>query len=186
MKKITINIVLALLCLNFPAAQAQPTKTSGKLTVGDQFPVTAIKDIINTKTTAIDLNKQAKDLVILNFWTTWCSSCIKNFPKEEALQQQFKDRMQLYLVNGNDGDFKRGVQIVLDRYKENYGKRLNIPVVYPGDYITNLFRYTSYPHCVWLNKQGKIIGITDGEALTAANIEKALRGDPFNLPIKTD
>lgn len=38
-------------------------------------------------------------LVILDFWDSYCSSCIENFPHMVELQKKFGDRIQIMLVN---------------------------------------------------------------------------------------
>src|SRR5690606_27790543 len=40
-----------------------------------------------------------KKLVILDFWATWCKSCIEGFPKLEAYQRKYADDLGVLLVN---------------------------------------------------------------------------------------
>src|SRR5690606_25869757 len=40
-----------------------------------------------------------KKLIILDFWATWCKSCIEGFPNLSRLQKEFPEQLDVLLVN---------------------------------------------------------------------------------------
>jgi thiol-disulfide isomerase/thioredoxin len=86
MKKITIYIVLAMLCLNF-AVMAQNSKPPTNLKIGDKVPEITISNILNYKdstgkpSTSAKISEFKGKLLILDFWATWCTPCIKYLPE---------------------------------------------------------------------------------------------------------
>ena len=53
------------------------------LKIGDKVPDIEFKNIINYKSKTARLSDFKGKLVILDFWGTWCTSCIAAFPKME-------------------------------------------------------------------------------------------------------
>jgi len=52
--------------------------------------------------------------IILNFWTTWCPSCIREIPYFTALYQDYGDYIQILKVNLLDGS--RETRETVDRF----------------------------------------------------------------------
>jgi thiol-disulfide isomerase/thioredoxin len=180
MKKITITIVLALLCSNFRAnAQIK------NLGVGDKMPPTVISNILNYPKKTVSLTAYAGKLIILDFWSPWCSACIDAFPELDSLQRQYPDKLQVFLVNPKkEGDTERGVKIVISRVNAWSSRPFKLPVVLKDTAISRNFVFRSLPHCVWISPDGTIIGITDKDQVTRENIVKVIAGLPVNLKPK--
>lgn len=186
MKKTTIIIVLAMLCLNF-SSSAQTVIPAKTLTVGDYMPDAAITNILNSSSKKAKISDYKGKLILIDFWSTWCSSCIAGFPHLDSLQREFAGRLQVLLVNAKkEGDTERGVKIVIDRMKSWSDRPFKLPVVLQDTSVSRNFTFRTIPHCIWIGSDGKIIAITGKEEVTAANIAKALTGGPFALPIKTN
>lgn len=187
MKKTTITIVLALLCLNFSStAQTKPVSVK-PLTIGDQMPDAVISNVLNASYKKAKISDYKGKLILIDCWSTWCSSCIAGFPHLDSLQREFKGRIQVLLVNPKkENDTERGVKIVLDRMKSWSDRPFKLPIVLQDTAITRYFTFRTIPHCIWISPDGRIIAITDKEEVTTANIGKALSGGPFALPVKTN
>ena len=104
MKKITIVIVMAMLCLNFSAkAQAEDVTTKG-LQIGQEVPNVTLTNLYNYKNASGKVATTAKladfkgKLLILDFWATWCAPCVASIPKLENLQKQFEGKLQILPV----------------------------------------------------------------------------------------
>ena len=123
MKKTIEIIVLALLCLksrtNLYASitafslltlmtvltasrvQGQETKQAGGITIGQQVPDVLIKTILNYNTTdgpatSAKVSDFRGKLLIIDFWATWCTSCIYKFPELDQLQDEFAGLGNVY------------------------------------------------------------------------------------------
>ena len=74
---------VALLFLQLPAQQKA-------LKIGDAIPEelwTTPLSMVNSPEKTTTLAKDRDKLILLDFWATWCSSCLKNFPKMDALEK---------------------------------------------------------------------------------------------------
>ena len=71
------------------------------LKIGDSLPesfwTTALKTVNHPQKT-IDLSEDKNKLILIDFWTTWCSACLMNLPKIEALQQKFGNKVKILPV----------------------------------------------------------------------------------------
>jgi len=87
-----------ILIILFPLlSYSQPVK---QLTIGDTVPAFVLNNtIIHFNNDSAKLSTISSKLLILDFWATWCTSCLQGFPKLETLQQQFKQDLQVVLVN---------------------------------------------------------------------------------------
>ena len=47
----------------------------------------------------IKLNKYTKELIIINFWATWCTPCIKEIPELVELEKKFADKVDVLFIS---------------------------------------------------------------------------------------
>jgi thiol-disulfide isomerase/thioredoxin len=159
--------LLGLLCLFFKA-EAQPNNSIKYLRSGDKMPDVQITNILNSRAKTSKLSDYKGKLVILDFWSTWCTACVESFPELDSLQYQFAGKLQVLLVNPKkDRDTERGVKIVIDRMKE-WSARPFIPT------------------CVWIGQEGTVIAITDKKQVNAANIARIINGEKVALRPKIE
>ena len=134
--------------------------------------------------------KKNTEVIILDFWNTWCATCIASFPKLKKLQDQFKGQLQIVLVNTSETntDIKnRFSKMNASRSKDKWlGLPLDLPALNGASIFKNIFPHKWVPHYVWLDKEGKIIAITDGENTSIENVESAIKEKRIDLPVKVD
>ena len=176
-----IYCLMILLC-PYPG-KSQPGTRLQPLTVGDRVPGITFKHILNTHYTSASLSSFTNKLVLVDFWATWCSACIREFPKLDSLQTHFKDRLQVLLVSSSTSDDVKGIQLFFKKHYNPAGKKYALTAVVNDVQMATLFPHISLPHIVWIYKS-KVIAITDGEEITAANIEAVLDGEPVKLELK--
>jgi thiol-disulfide isomerase/thioredoxin len=178
-------LILAMLCPLLSAGQ-QPNKIT-PLTIGDTLPDMALSSIINYKTQSASLSSFKGRLLILDFWATWCTSCLKHFPKMDSLQQQYAGQVQVLLVNSkNTGDNEKKIQAFFEKRKMPNGSPYTLPSVMADTLLTQLFPHKLKPHYVWLDSSRKVVAITDAAELTAKNIAAFLNGGSPALRLKKD
>lgn len=151
-------------------SMAQP----GGLHIGDKVPDIEFT-VLNYPAKKVSLSNFAGKLVILDFWATWCSSCISVFPKTDSLQQQFKDRLQVILVNTKKNDTYKKAEVFLHTWKAQH-KNFVLPLAVMDTVADGLFPHRHLPHHVWISPDGHVKAFTSFGQLTAKNISTVLNG----------
>lgn len=180
---------MALLCLNFyskaqdkipnpsTTINSSPTLAElGALKLQQPIPVgiwNAPIEILGTKgeISNITLNNYKGKLIILDFWATWCTACIKTFPHLDSLQNQFKDKVQILLVNAKiKGDTAAKMHNRLKDYQ--------LTSIINNEELKLLFPYEFIPHYVWIDGQGRLYAITTAEMINETSIKNYLNHNP--------
>ena len=148
------------------------------LKVGEAIPEevwTTPLQLVNSPQKTADLSADRDKLILLDFWATWCSACLKGFPKMEKLQEQYGERLKIVAVSGQD-------RATLEKfYASKNGQRYKGMSSVSGDLLfKKLFPHVGVPFIVWI-KDGKLVNTTDAEQVTAENIRKVLGGDAAAL-----
>ena len=156
MRKIYIILVMAMLCLNFkPFAQIP-----NRITVGDQLP----PDFWNTEYSVYQKGKLTKQNLksfegkpfILDFWATWCSTCLKNFKVLDSASRSLK--LAVLLVNSqNSGDNFDKVDKCLSELNNG---QLGLPSILNDTLLQRYFPSHTLPHYVWIDGSGRVQAIT--------------------------
>ena len=94
--------------------------------------------------------------VVLDFWGSWCSWCIKGFPKMQEYYDKYRDKLDIVGVACYDKE---------DKWKEAVSKN-GIPWinVFSPDGVTEVrFGVTAYPYKVVISPDGKVEKCFRGE-----------------------
>lgn len=144
--------------------------------VGDILPNTiAFKNVINYKSNSIRLSDLRGKLVILDFWSTYCTSCIQAFPHLDSLQQKYAGQVQILLVIREAGEYitENKIKAFIAGFKKDHS--LGIPIaITSNDSTRQLFPHTGIPHYVWIDPYGRILAKTMSLFVTENYIETAL------------
>jgi thiol-disulfide isomerase/thioredoxin len=151
------------------------------LAIGDVCPDVRLINYANGEAKSFSLADLKSKLIIIDFWGTGCTSCIKAFPKIDSLQKKFASKVQFILVNKESPDSTR-------RFfsKRNKIKIPNVPMVMGDSVLHKLFPHFFVPHHVWLDSNNIVQYITDGHNATAKNIGDFLSGKDIGLSFKKD
>lgn len=170
-------------------SQSYSTPGTEALSIGDKIPDVKFNEVVNYKTKRAKFSQLKKKLTILDFWSTSCSACIKLFPHMQSLQDEFKDQLQIILVNGktqlwqdNEAKAKR----ILDRLKTNAGVDIYLPIVMNCEELDGYFPWVRIPHEVWIDQSGTVIAITGAAEVNASNIQAILDGKKVSMRTKND
>lgn len=132
------------------------------------------------KTTATLADYKGK-LIILDFWATWCSPCIKYFPKVHALQNKFGDKIKILAATYEN------LEKINTFFKTGAGKEhTDVNSVVNDSVLSRYFPHNGVPHIVWINTKGRLVNTTRAEFLTAANIQSILDGKKTQMITKHD
>lgn len=151
-KLVLIIILIAGIAIAF--LTINPSRTPERITVGNIPHDFELMDINKNK---IKLSDMKGSVVFLNFWATWCTSCIEEMPSIERLSGIFS----------NNSQFK----VVTVLYKDDLGRALSFmnenaftfPVyLNQDDSAARQFGLTGVPETFIIDKKGilrdKVIG----------------------------
>lgn len=154
-----------------------------RLYIGDKMPASVWKNIPKKKTT---------ELLILDFWSTGCTSCMEAFPKMEKLQHQFDEKLQVVLLNPWESEHQvkeRMDKMNVGRVKnelEPYTMLASLPAITGDTVYKILFPARSVPHHVWVSGTGEVLAITHGYNATPEHVQAMLEGKKLNMLLKDD
>jgi thiol-disulfide isomerase/thioredoxin len=181
---------ICLLALLWPVLNSCAQQTGIKpLSVGDTIPPIILTDVVNFPVSKIHLSSYRGKLLIIDFWATWCNSCIKSFPKLDSLQTRFASKIQFVLINhfpssGNTAELVSGFFAKRPHLLTNLR---SIPLCNDASQrLKQLFPHTFIPHYIWVGPAGNILAITNSEAVNVVNISNAISGRPLALPVKKE
>lgn len=98
----------------------------------------------------------AKDLTLINFWTTQCGPCLEEMPDLAAFEKKLPDNVQLMTVCLLASNDAKNVQRILDEA----GFTGTTLIDGDGDYATLTQRVQATPTTVLLDSQGRLVGPT--------------------------
>lgn len=165
---------------------AQVSDSIQPLKVGDVVPDFPLQNIINYKSTSAKLSDFKGKLVIIDSWATWCGSCLSKLASDEALQQEFSDRLVFLLVDSDTSlDNKAKVESFLQKWQQEKGVKITSPILVNDQLLVQYFPRKVIPHYVWIDESGRVRAITHMQEVTRENVIKALKGI-YHMPLKTN
>jgi thiol-disulfide isomerase/thioredoxin len=99
----------------------------------------------------IDLTKHlGQDIVMLDFWATWCGPCVRAMPDVDAVAEKYADRgLVFYAVNAGEDP-----ATVKEFLAEN---QLDVPVAMdPDGTVSGLYHVEGIPQTVLVGKDGRV------------------------------
>lgn len=150
------------------------------LKVGDRVPEIQISKIIRDIKPAAKISDFRNQLLILDFWDTFCGSCIEALPKLDSLQKQFGNKIKILPVS------YQAKEVMTKFFKTNqFIKNINLSCVVEDKVLGSHFQYKLISHEVWIYK-GIVVAITGTDYVTEKNIQTILNGEKVNWPVKND
>ncbi|MDH5326301.1 MAG: TlpA family protein disulfide reductase [Gammaproteobacteria bacterium] len=148
---------------NEPEAQLAATSMVGK-----PIPDFSLPDLDNHQH---NIHEWDGNVVVLNFWATWCPPCLKETPLFVEMQEQYGPKGLQFI--GVAIDTLEKVKDFVDTYGVNYptliatDKDIHIAEAYGN-------RFGALPYTVVINRQGQISHIHRGEFSREAVKENVL------------
>src|SRR6516165_7279558 len=145
----------------------------------DPAPEFKVKDLQGND---LNLASERGKVVLLNFWATWCGPCRAEIPSLIALQQRYKDQLQIIgLVVDQDDE-----QELRSFVKE---EGLNYPVALaPGKIRLDYGGIAALPTLFVINSEGKVVqkhvglfnpALYNAEVRALANLPVAVKVETF-------
>jgi thiol-disulfide isomerase/thioredoxin len=175
MKKVKFMCFLTatLLVSSSALAQAGPDNVIRDWKEGDQLPDLALSGIKNYPKSILHLSDLKDKLLILDFWNIHCGSCIEAFPHLKEIQEKYKGKLQIILVNYEKEDQVNAFFKKRERLTGLYEK---LPMINGDSILVREFKHEYVPHEVWIY-DGHVRGFTAlSKDLNDSNILAAVHG----------
>ncbi|HEU5054504.1 MAG TPA: TlpA disulfide reductase family protein [Hanamia sp.] len=160
-----------------------PLVSSGQkikpMAIGDKVPDVCFENLFNYNNASVQLSTLGNKLVLLDFMTTGCVSCIRALPRLDSLQRKYKDGLQVFLVT------PESAESVKNFLKRKYMAGMELPVMAADTTLSQLFPHTYISHEVLIKNQ-KVLAITYPEYIVEKNVKAIIQNLQVNLPIKRD
>jgi thiol-disulfide isomerase/thioredoxin len=152
--KIYIHIILALLFTSY--LHANPDLSKNLVIHERPLDISELKfKDINLQ--EVDLTNNKGNMMIINFWASWCLPCKREMPSLEKLAQNYPE-IKIYAINMEKPNKLRA----LDFYKSIGITSLDI-YFDPGFKLVKQFKMRGLPTSILINKKGKEFGRVIGE-----------------------
>ncbi|HUN10486.1 MAG TPA: TlpA disulfide reductase family protein [Aggregatilineales bacterium] len=112
-------------------------------------------------------------VVVINFWASWCVPCRDEAPALQAVWERYRDR-GVVLLGVAWTDTERNARAFIDEFSQNYPNGLDL-----GTRIGELYGITGVPETFIIDQQGQVVGfypIALQQDQLAAVIESVLAG----------
>lgn len=162
-------ILIALLFSNQAMAQIKN---------GEMLPNIQFTKLLNAAKPEINLNQLKGKIVWLEFWATWCGSCLSAMPHLKALQKTYGDKLQI--INISDESEKR-----ISAYLKSKPSNLWFAIDTSGS-IAKMFPHQLLPHSILISQDGELLSSTRPELISTSIIDSLLARQTIHLPEKKD
>ncbi|CDS92098.1 Redoxin domain protein [Sphingobacterium sp. PM2-P1-29] len=189
---ILLGVCFMLFCITTTQAQSPENRepVTGQnikpLNIGDKIPDELWNmplQVVNHPEgrQTITLSEYKDKLIILDFWATWCTPCIRNFPKLHDLQNEFGDKIKVLAVTQEDADK------ITKFFETGAGKEHSyVNSVINNSILSRYFPHKSVPHIVWVTPNGILLNTTQADNVTQANIKAVLDSQKTQMVSKID
>jgi len=111
--------------------------------------------LLDIEGNTVNLKKQKGKVVLLNFWATWCPSCVAEMPDFQKLYTDYGDSIAFLFIARDE---KKKVIKFMDR------KKYDFPVYFESGFTPKILYSKSIPTTYIIDKKGKIIMAKTGVA----------------------
>ena len=103
------------------------------------------------------LSEQAGNVVLINFWATWCGPCVEEMPALQDLYEEYGDSDNVRIILINAGESSQTVH----RFLSQNG--YSMPCIYDTDNTVNdQYGVMGIPYTVIFNKDGTVAETFEG------------------------
>lgn len=168
LKKILITVYLNL-SIGFVFAQ--------KISLGDQFPELKFDSVVGNYYEAVNIPGGQEKLLILDFWSTGCSTCIKDFRKLDSIEQLFNGQVKIVSIND------QGLTVNEVRRFWDSNKILSTSgrgsVVDNNQVLRKMFPRLGVPYFLFIDSKGRYRGKGGYEYFSETTIRKIFEDTTF-------
>lgn len=139
-------IMLTVCCLLMAGCKNSEKNSYPELSEGDAAPDFTVELNNGNEFT---LSEHEGEVILLNFWATWCSPCVEEMPAFDRLYEEYGDKLQVLAVNSveNKETVDRFVSEKNYKFPFGYDEKAEVNKMYPSEGI---------PYTVIIGRDGKV------------------------------
>lgn len=123
---------------------------------GMQVPLDSYQwKLTDMENRAFDFEAERGNVILVNFWATWCPPCVAEMPSMQELYNDYGDKVTFMFVTSDDH------QKVMGFLKR---KNLELPVYYPASQTPSTLESKLLPTTYIIDRDGKIVVAETGAA----------------------
>ncbi|MNJ95300.1 thiol-disulfide oxidoreductase [compost metagenome] len=144
-----------------------------------QLPLNVLNDPRGKE--VVTLEQFKGKLILIDFWGTFCSSCIAGFPKLKVIQENNQDRLKILGISQEE-------KARLEKFfNSEIGKEYTyISSAYGEKIVRKYFPHRTIPHTIWISPDGKYITPTNNYEITQQNINAIWSNKEVQMLKKVD
>jgi cytochrome c biogenesis protein CcmG/thiol:disulfide interchange protein DsbE len=120
---------------------------------------------------ALDLSRLRGQVVIVNFWASWCPPCRAEMPDLQGTYQAYRDQgLEILAVNATSQDSEAAARAFADDYA------LTFPVLLDrSGLVANLYQTRALPSTFFIDRHGVIQQVIVGGPMNAATLQTTVQ-----------
>jgi uncharacterized protein (TIGR03435 family) len=149
---------------------------TAQLRVGDPSPQIKLEKLLQAPPDAsTDWQKLKGNVIVLDFWATWCTPCVAGIPHLNQLAAEFSGQRVVFISITDDNE---------DRLKEFLKKRPMKTWIGIDQDRANwpVFNLHSIPTTVIVGSDGRLVAATRPDSLTSQVLHDVMAGKSVSLP----
>lgn len=99
---------------------------------------------------------KGKDIVILDFWATWCPPCVEGLPTLAKIAEEFKDKNVVFYAVNQDED-----EQTVQKFLKEHDLKLQVPMDKGGE-VGQKYGVSGIPTTVFIDKDGVVQAVHVG------------------------
>ena len=94
---------------------------------------------------------KTKQVVVINFWATYCGPCKSEFPSMGEALLQYQDKVDCIAISTTDG------KDAVESFKSSYGIKFNMAGAGAGNNLNEKFAVSGIPHTIMVDRYGVVV-----------------------------
>ncbi|MFT4023979.1 MAG: TlpA disulfide reductase family protein [Flavihumibacter sp.] len=168
-------LLAAGLLLHLAAARCQAP--ADRIEIGDDISQMIFPRAVGYPKNTVTIGDFRGKVVILDFWSTWCAPCFKQFGTTIDLQNKHKDDVVILTVNTYLNDDEAAVKKAIGRWEKGQNRKFTLPIALYDSANLRRLMPTGMPHYMWIDRKGIFRGAGRDDSFTESTIQSAIAGD---------
>ena len=143
------RLLLVLVVIAFGAAACKTSPDEGVRVAPEIGAIAPEFSLTNTAGEDISLSEHRGQVVLINFWATWCPPCLQEMPGIDARHEQHQGDLVVMAVNNDESEAQ------VTAYKDELSLSFE-PLLDPGGKTVMLYQVRAFPTSVFVNQHGII------------------------------